>query len=644
MSSNTPTLEGREPSQSAPETSRTATLRARARLRALGARLWLALPLVLVVLADVTLRGDRLARLPLRYLGSYAFAMLESGLLWAILLTAAVARRGAFRFLAAAAFVILATVSVGSQVYFHKSFSTYLNLDATLFGTSLGASVFGQLRADGSNFLSSVAPPLFAAIALLGLGRRIVRPRARARRVANGLAPVVVALVFIVPCSYRRVQASTPDVIYFHAMGGLIKQLTGVRTTAQIRPGLRTPSKLPSVSPAPTPMRRNVVLIITESVRSDVHCSAHVESCPGAEATNRAAPSRLPLLQMRSNASTTAIELAVLWSGLSPTSSRADLHSYPLLFDYAHAAGIENAYWTSHHMLFANSRLYVQDLPTKYQCGATDLDPLADIDVGGPDDKLAARAMREIPTMKEPFLGVVHFGNTHVPYRVDPSDAPFQPSLESKAPSDNEAYRNYYRNAVHLQDKAIGSVVDAIRKSPFGPRTVIVFTSDHGEGFREHAQLGHTGSIYDEEIHVPFWIDAPPGTLTDAERAAVEAARDAYHFHTDVTPTVLDLLGMLDAPAFATYRRAMPGESLLRPAKPEKPAFITNCGELWGCAFKNWGLMQGSRKLLAREWDDRWRCHDVARDPGEQHELEIDGCADLVPLAEQAYGGIPSAR
>jgi arylsulfatase A-like enzyme len=347
---------------------------------------------------------------------------------------------------------------------------------------------------------------------------------------------------------------------------------------------------------------------------------------------------------MRSNSSTTAIQLAVLWSGLQPSASRKDLHSAPLIFEYARAAGLGNAYWTSHHMMFANSRLFVENLPTDHQCGATDLDPLADIDLGGGDDLLTARVEKEMPTLREPFVGVVHYGNTHVPYRVDPARSPFQPSLESKAPGDNEAYRNYYKNAVYLQDQTIGEMIRFIRKQPFGARTVIVFTSDHGEAFREHGQLGHTGAILDEEIHVPFWIDAPPGTLTDAELAAVKNARERLAFHTDVTPTLLDLLGLWDAPELASLRAAMVGSSLLRPEGRPAALELTNCSGIWGCAFRNWGMMRGRMKLESREWDSRWNCYDVIADPREEHDLGAAACGDLPALAERVYGGLPSAR
>ncbi|AUX39897.1 hypothetical protein SOCE26_012920 [Sorangium cellulosum] len=629
-----------------PRAAAYARLRAFARARRRYGRLFLSVPLLLVVIADVRLRGDRLLALSGKHVASYLGAMIESAALWGLLLFAASSRRGGYRWLSALLFVVLATLSLGGQLYFHRQYATYLNLDATLFGTSLSASLFGQLRADGEHFLRAVLPPLVLAVALVWLARRIVpqrrTPWVRAARLA---APAAVVAAFLLPCSYRAVQASTPDVIYFHAIGGLLKELVGVQTTAQVRPGLRTPPALPAVTPEAGP-RRNVLFILTESVRADATCSAPSTeggaargACPGTPRIDAATPGRLPLTQMRSNASTTAIGLSVLWSGLQPIATREELHSAPLIFDYAHAAGFDSAYWTSHHMMFANSRLYVQDLPVSHQCGATELDPLADIDLGADDRLLSAHVRAELPSLREPFVAVAHFGNTHVPYLVDPEDAPFQPALESKAPDDNEAYRNYYRNAVYRQDAAIAELIRFVRSLPAGERTVIVFTSDHGEAFREHGQLGHTGSILEEEIRVPGWIDAPPGTLTAEEEGALRAARDEPVFHTDVAPTLLDLMGLWEEPALARYRAAMVGHSLLRPSPGPAALALTNCTGIWGCAFKNWGMMRGTMKLESRAWDTTWHCYDVLADPGERHDLGPAACGDLPRLADAIYGG-----
>jgi arylsulfatase A-like enzyme len=170
---------------------------------------------------------------------------------------------------------------------------------------------------------------------------------------------------------------------------------------------------------------------------------------------------------------------------------------------------------------------------------------------------------------------------------------------------------------------------------------VIVFTADHGEAFREHGQLGHTGAVLDEEIHVPAWIDAPRGTLAAAEEAALRAARDEIRFHTDVTPTVLDLMGLWDEPALARYREAMVGRSLLRPLPGPATVALSNCSGIWGCAFKNWGMMRGPMKLEAREWDRTWHCYDVIADPREERDLGPEACGDLPTLADGLFGGPP---
>jgi glucan phosphoethanolaminetransferase (alkaline phosphatase superfamily) len=617
-------------------------LRTLAKRPKLRAALVLAAPALLVVLVDLALRGRRVMGFPLKYVGSYLFAVVEGGLVWALLLGCASARKGLLRWLATVLFVLLATIAVGGQIYFYRQYSIYLNLDATLFGTSMADSVWDQLDADRKNFLWSIVPTVIAAALLVRLGRSFVRTRQRTVRYGTALAPIALMGALSLPCSYRAIQGSTPDVLYFHAMGGLLQNATGIKKLPDVRPMRRTPPPLPKLAPR-TPAPRNVLFILTESVRADLSCSKWREDCPGAPFSNRAVPQRLPLTHMRASSTTTAIQLAVLWSGLAPNAGREPLHSAPVLFDYAHAAGFDTAYWTSHHMMFANSRHWVQDLPLSFHCHATTLDSVADIDTGANDAVLADRVMGELPRLKEPFFALAHFGNTHVPYRVDPNDSPFQPSFASKAEADTAAYKNYYRNAAYLQDRSIGRLIEFVRHQPFGSRTVIVFTSDHGEQFREHGQLGHTASLFDVELHVPAWIDAPPGTISDDERRAIASYATAPTFHADVAPTMLDLMGLWDEPQLARFREKMVGGSLLRPGRSLTTLAMTNCSGVWGCAFENWGVMRGFRKVHAREWDKEWLCYDVQSDPSEMSPIPLSdpGCAALASRADEVFGALP---
>ncbi len=272
---------------------------------------------------------------------------------------------------------------------------------------------------------------------------------------------------------------------------------------------------------------RNVLFVILESVRQRATCTVYDPACDRTEATNRLLPNRYSFTQMRSMDSCTAISLAVLWSGLYPTESRDTLHTWPLIFDYARATGYDTAFWTSQNMMFGNARLWVKNLGVSQFVSATDLEPTADLDIGAPEHLLAAHVNANIGKLKEPFLGVIQLSNVHYPYYVDPNGPqPFQPAEMSKGPDENDAFLNYYQNAVYQQDQHVARILEYVRSLPIGPRTVIVYTSDHGEAFREHGQMGHTFSIFDEEIHVPMWIDAPPGTLTPEEEANLRKKKD----------------------------------------------------------------------------------------------------------------------
>ena len=92
----------------------------------------------------------------------------------------------------------------------------------------------------------------------------------------------------------------------------------------------------------------------------------------------------------------------------------------------------------------------------------------------------------------------------------------------------------------------------------------------------------------------------------------------------------------------AGARAFLIGESLLRGGTPWRPVVLTNCSSIFACAFKNWGAMRGTRKLVATQNDAAWRCFDVADDPGEQRDLGVAACGDeLRALAEADGRGTP---
>jgi len=179
-----------------------------------------------------------------------------------------------------------------------------------------------------------------------------------------------------------------------------------------------------------------------------------------------------------------------------------------------------------------------------------------------------------------------------------------------------------------MQDHAIASFIEAFRRTELGQRTVIVFVSDHGESFFEHGAGLHGSTMFEEELHIPAWIDAPSGLLRDEERAALEAVRDAPTMNVDLLPTVLELLGLWRDPALAPFRDRQHGRSLLSSeARAPRLVITTNCSSIWPCGMPLWVGLHGKRKWVER--NGVGSCYDRGVDPSEAHPLEASVCSDI---------------
>jgi hypothetical protein len=423
--------------------------------------------------------------------------------------------------------------------------------------------------------------------------------------------------------------------------------LGGERRPARFQP--RHVPELPAVNPrAASPL--NVLLILQEAVRADMACPLPGAHCDGPTApSHKQTPERIQLQELRANSSSTAIALATTFSGLAPTAPRGRLFAAPLLWDFANAAGYRTAYVTSQHPMFANTRLLVQGAPKDACVWATHLDPMADFLVGANDEAVSERALEELDVLGEPFFSVVHYSNVHMPRRIDPTRAPFVPTDDHFERKDDEAQRNYYKNAVYSSDLAVAQLIAGVRGRAFGSRTVIVYLSDHGESYLEHGQTNDHGStLFDEEIRIPGWIDAPDGTLTPDQREHLQQARERPLFQTSIAPTVLDLLGIWDAPELRTFVARMAATPLTQAlpstrsaTEAAQPEILTNVSWAWEYGDPNWAVMVNHRKLLALSNDDTYQCFDVAADPQEQNNLGAQACAALLLFANNVFGDLP---
>jgi arylsulfatase len=103
-----------------------------------------------------------------------------------------------------------------------------------------------------------------------------------------------------------------------------------------------------------------------------------------------------------------------------------------------------------------------------------------------------------------------------------------------------EWYRAFYRGKVKLLDDHVGEVLAALRESGAWDRTVIAFTSDHGDMDTHHRLIFKGPFLYEHMVRIPSIFRVP-----EALGGRNGRRLSAHHtVNTDIAPTLLDLAGV----------------------------------------------------------------------------------------------------
>jgi arylsulfatase A-like enzyme/tetratricopeptide (TPR) repeat protein len=221
-----------------------------------------------------------------------------------------------------------------------------------------------------------------------------------------------------------------------------------------------------------------------------------------------------------------------------------------------------------------------------------------------------------------PFFAWVHVFDPHAPY------APPEPfaSRFASAPYDGE---------VAYADSEVGRLLEWRDRSGQGARTLVIVTSDHGEGLGEHGEDEHQLFVYDSTLRVPL-IFSWPGRLPSGRRVTGQFRS------VDLLPTVLDLMGVSPTPTSGASRAA----SLA--ADERIPANESYAESLFGQLHFGWAPLRALR-------GDGWKYIDAPRpelyhlvaDPGERRNLVEDRSPVASGMQQRlrSYdtGGVPAA-
>ena len=186
-------------------------------------------------------------------------------------------------------------------------------------------------------------------------------------------------------------------------------------------------------------------------------------------------------------------------------------------------------------------------------------------------------------------------------------------------------YADIYDNSILHTDLVLTRLLNHLAEAGQLEKTLIVWTSDHGEAFFERGTEGHAQTVYRETTEVPFSLSFPfrlePGLVIETRTAGV-----------DVWPTVLDILGLSPLPD-SDGRSRLP-EILAaagRGPAPEPNAVYAHIEKGWGRASGDQtpmvSVVDESHRLVsthARDGTVEAELFDSIVDPDEKQDVSED--------------------
>jgi len=230
---------------------------------------------------------------------------------------------------------------------------------------------------------------------------------------------------------------------------------------------------------------------------------------------------------------------------------------------------------------------------------------------------VALKSLEELKDDK--FFFFIHTYDVHTPYRPTDEDmkdlfANYQgafktPITDSLAkaiagqyvPADLNDIRYVeaaYDGGIRWTDAQIGLLLRRIEELGLDDNTIVIITSDHGEGFNEHSRVAcHGYHLWEELLHVPLLVRFPDGALTGSV--------------FDYNVSLVDLMPSLLYTLMLPYDGPMQGSNLFpqlegRAELGDLPVFAEN--QCFDDAYRDQRTYQRGRYKVVQEcrsWRDR---------------------------------------
>ncbi len=137
----------------------------------------------------------------------------------------------------------------------------------------------------------------------------------------------------------------------------------------------------------------------------------------------------------------------------------------------------------------------------------------------------AIEVLQEKARDPQPFFLFLHYYDPHWPFAAPESFA-------SQFPGSNP-----YLAEIAYFDSQFGKLMETVARLGLDEKTLVILTSDHGEGRGQHGEYTHAAFLYDSTLHVPLILRCmgliPAGQVVKSQVRLV-----------DLAPTILEMVGV----------------------------------------------------------------------------------------------------
>jgi len=394
---------------------------------------------------------------------------------------------------------------------------------------------------------------------------------------------------------------------------------------------------------------RNVLLIVADALRAD-HLGCYGRDDARSPRLDRLASEGVLFTDFSTVIPATLPSFSSLLTSRHPKDHGAVRNgfaldgSHPTMSEVFQAAGFETAAFVASYCISKEFGLargfdrYDEDFTT---------------DTGLPHNKLVRRGEKISDAVidwlggrdrSKPFFAMVHYFDPHWPYdQPDPFRETFTPrgnipglgSIQNVLDArdflkggggvpDQRCHDLHalYLGEIAFMDREIGRVLDTLGELGIEGETLVVFTSDHGETFWEHADyFDHGLFVYDSNARIPLIVRWPGRTGEASRRVRPPLS------NIDLAPTLLDLAGLVVPAAFdgRSFAGLITGENEIEP----RPIYSEACkpyqvekGAPRANYYKAKSVRSGKWKLVYTPFlNDSRELYNVETDPTETTNL-----------------------